>query len=212
MSHMNRPEGFLQKVKRKKTFEEKCSSAKIIFQVRFSRITNPKCSCEQMAKRSKPARIIKEPLSNICLTAHPPFCCIFHKRNWLLVTLEMFQKDTFNKNVAFKALLDDFCTCGHHFTFLFIFSWVSQKWRCLSEKITVKTVAQSHNKCRNYWNDRSQGSGPEIDGLSIFTQNEGVPLECALTGGFKFFESVVGGCVYFLCVWMWSRYSLKKDE
>lgn len=30
------------------------------------------------------------------------------------------------------------------------------------------------------------------------------------TGGYKFFETGVGGCVYFLHVWMWSRYSVKR--
>lgn len=48
-----KPNDSYRALREKKTLEEKCSSAKIIFHVRFSRITNPKCSCEQMAKRSK---------------------------------------------------------------------------------------------------------------------------------------------------------------
>lgn len=77
-------------------------------------------------------------------------------------------------------------------------------------------IRENHSKNSDSFLQQKQELGeqqkPEIDLLSISTQNEGVSLECALTGGFKFFESVVCGCVYFLCVWMWSRCSPKKDE
>lgn len=116
MSHVNRAEGFLQKIKReKKTSAEKWSSAKTIFQVRFSRITNPKCSCEQMAKRSKPAP--------------------HHK----------------------GAVIKHTSACTSTIVLLF-----------------PQQKLASHNKRRN---GRRQDLGPEIDVLSVFSQNEGVSLE-----------------------------------
>lgn len=66
-----------------------------------------------------PHRIIKKPLSNTFLTAHPPFSCFFHIRNRLCVTPEIFQKDTINKNASFWALFNGFSMRDRRFTFLF---------------------------------------------------------------------------------------------